>query len=333
MNSILEYLSNVDGNKVPGNLRFTTIPAPNTFSFETVEITFNSKVTKLVAEYQTEPRLMHLPNLNATNTDIGPILLIADHISVPVKEELRKARINYVDAAGNMYIDNDHILIFIDGQKRKNKIEGNKNRAFTKTGLKVVFAFLQEFEIINLPYRTIADKLDVALDTVHNVISGLKELDYLIPVAGKKLELNNTRQLLMRWIQEYDMKLKPGLLIGNFRFVNDSSVTNWEQIRFQSRDIQWGGEPGGALITNFLRPEEYTLYTTKARVEVMKELKLVPDVKGNVKLYKKFWTEEEDVKSHAPEILVYADLLNHGDSRNAEIAQRIDEQYLQSRFK
>lgn len=320
-------------NKLPDSVKLLAIPAPNLYSFEMIEITIHGKSEKFIAEYKTEPRLMHLPYLLAINDDMGPILLVANHISNPVKEELRKAKINYLDAAGNIYIDKAPIFIFIDGQKRDDFKKENKNRAFTKTGLKIVFAFLQNPEVINLPYRMIAEILDVALDTVHNVINGLKELGYLSPIADKKLRLTNGRQLFMRWVQEYDVKLKPSLFIGNFRFIDKDKMINWEQIELDYSKTQWGGEPGGALITRFLRPEEYTVYTSKKRAEVMKELKLLPDTNGNVKLYNKFWMDTVDGKPYVPEILVYADLLNHGDSRNAEVAQRINEEYLQDRFK
>lgn len=320
-------------NNLQEVVKFSVIPMVSAHSFEFAEVTIHNKSVKFAAKYKTEPRLMHLPSLKAINKDIGPILLVANYISNPIKEELRKAKINYIDAAGNIYIDKDPILIYIDGQKRQNSIEEKKNRAFTKTGLRIVFGFLQDPELINLPYRTIAEKMDVALDTVHYVINGLKELGYLLSVSEKKLTLTNTRQLLIRWIQEYDLKLKRSLFIGSFRFANKEDIANWEQIKLDLPETQWGGEPAGALITKFLRPEEYTIYTSKKRVEVMKELKLLPDANGSIKLYRKFWIDTEDRKAFVPEILIYADLLNHGDPRNAEIAQRIDEQYLQDRFK
>jgi len=329
----IDHIFNENASKLVGMVKFSAIPATNKYAFEMVQVTIHEKAMRFVAEYKSEPRLMHLPTFNALNQDIGPILLVANHISNPVKEELRKAKINYLDAAGNIYIDEDPIFIYIDGQKKENIKEENKNRAFTKTGLKIVFAFLQDPELINMPYRVITEKLDVALDTVHNVISGLKDLGYLIPIGGKKLRLVNGRELLNRWVQEYDVKLKPSLFIGNFRFVNKDSGIHWEKIELDQPETQWGGEPAGALITAFLRPEEYTLYTSKQRIEVMKDLKLIPDSNGSIKLYKKFWNDTEDKNAYVPEMLTYADLLNHGDSRNAEIALKIDEQYLQHRFK
>jgi hypothetical protein len=121
--------------------------------------------------------------------------------------------------------------------------------------------------------------------------------------------------------------------LGNFSFSNKEKIISWEKIVLALPQTQWGAEPAGALITNFLRPEEFIMYTSKSKLDIMKEMRLLPDANGKIRLYQKFWIDEEDMNPYVPEILVYADLLNHGDPRNAEIAQRIDEQYLQSRFK
>ncbi|WP_316788787.1 type IV toxin-antitoxin system AbiEi family antitoxin [Pedobacter frigoris] len=328
IDNILDHLTDI----LPGNIEFKVLPAPNQFTFDAVCVSIPKIEKKFTAEYKAEPRLIHLPYFKARNHDSGPILVIANHISNPVKEELRKAKINYVDAAGNICIDDAPILIYTDGLKRKQLKETNKNRAFTKTGLKVVFAFLEDPQLMNLPYRVIADDLKVALDTVHNVINGLKEMGFIIRISDKKNKLINLKQLLDRWIQEYDVRLKPDLFIGNFRFVSKIALDSWKELKLNAPALQWGGEPAGALITNYLRPGELILYTSQTKLEVMKELKLLPDPKGNIKLYKKFWRDSEPEKQYVPEILAYADLINHGDSRNAETAQRIYEQHLQNRF-
>jgi hypothetical protein len=318
---------------MPAQLEIFGIPSANSYAEERIDFKIDKKCIRLVAEYKNEPRLMHLPYLKARNGDVGPLVLVAMHISTRVKEELRREKINYLDAAGNLFLAIDSAYIFIDGQKKESLKEEVRNRAFTKTGLKVVFAFLQVPETINLPYRVISEKIDVSLDTVHNVINGLKELGYIISGTRKDIALINVKQLLLRWIQEYEIKLKPSLFIGNFRFIQNEEGQNWDQIIFSDEGTQWGGEPAGALITNHLRPAEFTLYTSNKRLEVMKELKLLPDQNGNVKLYKRFWNNKGDKNAYVPDILVYADLLNHGDPRNLEIAERIYEQHLQNRFK
>ncbi|MET3115347.1 hypothetical protein AAKU52_003096 [Pedobacter sp. CG_S7] len=329
----IEKVISLASAKMPTQLQISGIPSANRHAEEQIDFKFDKKCTRLVAEYKSEPRLMDLPYLRTRKADTSPLVIVAMHISTSVKEELRREKINYLDAAGNLYLAINSMYIFIDGQKKESMKEEVKNRAFTKTGLKVVFAFLQDPEIINLPYRTISEKIDVSLDTVHNVINGLKDLGYIISIVRKELALINIKQLLLRWIQEYEIKLKPSLFIGSFRFVKNDDIVNWNEIELNVSETQWGGEPAGALITNHLRPAEFTIYTSKKRLEIMKELKLLPDPNGNLKLYKKFWINNEDENAYVPEILAYTDLLNHGDPRNLEIAERIYEQHIQDRFK
>jgi hypothetical protein len=65
--------------------------------------------------------------------------------------------------------------------------------------------------------------------------------------------------------------------------------------------------------------------------ELIKVLHIIPDEKGNIRLYTKFWqdiTLPIGIASVAPPLLVYADLRNSTDSRLWEIAERIKNKYL-----
>jgi hypothetical protein len=91
-------------------------------------------------------------------------------------------------------------------------------------------------------------------------------------------------------------------------------------------------EPAGALLTRFLRPAELTLYTEEKRIEIMKGLRLLPEDKGNVKLFQKFWRDDGKLKNMMPPLLVYVDLMNTGERRCIETAQKIYDEYLQIKF-
>ena|ERR1043166_3489454 len=56
--------------------------------------------------------------------------------------------------------------------------------------------------------------------------------------------------------------------------------------------------------------------------------RLVPDQNGNVQVYKKFWKRDEANYDLVPPELIYADLLNTGDPRNIETAQKISDKLL-----
>lgn len=143
--------------------------------------------------------------------------------------------------------------------------------------------------------------------------------------------MQNKKELLNKWIAAYEEKLKPSLEVGTFRFLNEEDFRNWKNLSLNPNKSWWGGEPAGDLLTNYLRPETLTIYTEETRNELIKNYRLIPDPKGNIRAYKKFWQIDLDEKT-APPLLVYADLLSTNDSRCIETAQKIYDEYLQNKF-
>lgn len=115
------------------------------------------------------------------------------------------------------------------------------------------------------------------------------------------------------------------------RFINADDVRNWCNIITYDKNgvILWGGEPGGALLTENLRPEKFTVFTDLELPEVTKALRLVPNQNGAVEVLQKFWNTDFENTNVAPTLLVYADLTNSGFGRNIETAKQIREHELQ----
>ena len=130
-------------------------------------------------------------------------MVIANQIIPNVKEELRKQGIAYLDSNGNIYLQKDHVYFWVEHSKPTQITQEKTNRAFTKTGLKVVFHFLQFEKDINLPYRAIAALTDTALGNVPNILNGLTEQGFLIQLNEKENRLKNKKELLDRWMIAY----------------------------------------------------------------------------------------------------------------------------------
>jgi hypothetical protein len=206
------------------------------------------------------------------------------------------------------------------------------NRAFTKTGLKVVYQFLINEDWINYTYRQIAEETNTGIGNVNNIFTGLKQEGYLLQLNKEQYKLENKKKLLEKWIMEYEKRLKPTLTIGTFRFLKEDDFYNWKKLQLQNGKTWWGGEPAGDLFTNYLRPEELTIYTIETRGDLMKNYRLVPDINGNVKVFKKFWENEGVNDNVVHPLLAYTDLINKGDRRCTETAQKIYDEYLQDKF-
>jgi len=285
---------------------------------ENSDTTFNVEIKK-------EIRSHHLPKIDLLNKENASFMLVADRLFPKIKEQLQHENIAYLEANGNIFIKNQRNFIWLDGNEPTRVETEKESRAFTKTGLKVVLLFLLDANWLNKTYRQIAEQAGTTIGNITHIFNGLKKENLILSLSKKEFKINNKKILLEKWITAYELKLKPVIKIGTFRFLKEADFLNWKNITLQNEKTYWGGEPAGDLLTNYLRPAELTLYTTESRNELIKKYKLIPDDKGNVKIFQKFWSENE-----MPPLLVYADLINTKDRRCFETAQKIYDEYLQN---
>jgi len=297
-----------------------------------LHFTLDKKRLKFHVQVSKRLGLQHLPAIAEKQKHMKDLVLLAVQIPEQVAVNLKEMRINYIDGAGNAYIKSADIFVLIKGNKLDKMQPSFQAKAFSKAGLKVIFQFLLHPELVNETIRNIANQTDVSLDTVHKTIQGLKQLGYLIPLTRKKIGWNNRKELLEKWIGEYETRLKPGLHISNFRFVKETEFVQWKKMHLKSEVTFWGGEPAGDLLTDYLKPEILTLYTKETKMEMIKNYRIIPEPNGYIKAYQKFWDRNETDKATVPPLLVYADLINTGDKRNIETAQKIYERFLQDKF-
>lgn len=259
-----------------------------------------------------------------------PIILIAEYISKKATHELKERGINYIDVGGNAFIKYKDLAIFVKGQKNTKKDKTNQSRAFQETGLKIIFHLLNTPEHLQDSYRRIAEQVEVSIGSVSNVMAELEELNYLLKTKQRRA-IKNTDELLERWVIEFNTVLRPRILRKRMRFIDKDQSKNWRDIDIHTKNgvILWGGEPGGAIITENLRPEKFTVYTDLELSEVANKLGLIPSENGEVEILQKFWKNDVNYAQVAPALLVYADLMNSGFGRNIETAKQILKNELQ----
>src|SRR6185312_5350532 len=135
---------------------------------------FNTEVRREVRHYV-------IPRLREVAESHQPFMIMADKISPAVKELLREQHINYVDTGGNVFIHHNQTMIWIDGNKPPPNKTG-RNKAFTKAGLKIIFYLLLNKDAVHLTYRELAWAADVAIGNIKNILDGLMEAGFLVPV-------------------------------------------------------------------------------------------------------------------------------------------------------
>lgn len=304
-----------------------------------VTLHLDNRNIRYYVEIKNELRNYHLQKIEALNREYPPLMVVAGRLFPKIKEELRNQNIAYLEANGNVFLKNSGNLLWIDANQPIHTEAKTGSRAFTKTGLKVVFQFLLDETWINRTYRDIAEQTGTGIGNITNIINGLKQDGFLLPVAKNEYRINNKKALLDKWVAAYDLRLKPALKIGTFRFLKEEDFNNWTTVPLIKDKTWWGAEPAADLLTNYLRPAELTLYTTETRNELIKNYRLIPDEKGNVKAYEKFWKQEEldnhnytAFDSAVPPLLVYTDLMNTNDRRCTNTAQKIYDEFLQNKL-
>lgn len=288
-----------------------------------ISLYIRDKTLKYIVDARSELRLQQVPKLLGQNDARGRIV-IAHKIYPDAKDELVANEIAYIESNGNVFIPGDDLYIWVDTNKPRATKKVSANRAFTKTGLKVVFHLLMNEAYLDMSYRQLATETGTSLGNITNVINALKGLGFVVEDASGKLKLNQKKQLAEKWTDLYEHELKPAIEIGTFRFENDRELQNWRRLPLEPRTTAWSGEPGGHLMTGQLKPTQLTLYSLLNRDDLGRQYNLVRDPKGYIKVYRKFWNYDKHRNAHiAPPLLVYADLVNSGNIANIAAANHI----------
>lgn len=292
-----------------------------------MRITLNGKEWHFVVEVKRNLTRATLGlAIHQTNKFQEKGLIVAGYVTPQMADLMKEMDIQFVDAAGNAYINEPPLFIFIKGNKLAGKYRKERQkRAFRPAGLQVVFALLCNPGLENAPFREIANVANVALGTVGWVITDLTEMRYLIDMGKRGRRLVEKRKLLERWVTAYPDQLRPKQLIGRYKAMN---YDWWKDTELKTFGAYWGGEIGGTKLTKYLKPQNATIYITQPVGKLLLKNRIKKDPAGNIEILKAFWNFECEwaERDSVHPVLVYADLLTTGDARNIETADMIYEQ-------
>lgn len=298
-----------------------------------VIILVNKKKLKIPVEIRKELRQHQLQDLIEMHTNY-PFLLVAERIFPALKEQLHYHKIGYLETAGNVYLEQGDVYLYVEGRKAEPQKIEKANRAFTKAGLRVLYQLLINEDAINWPYRELAKNAGVALGNINYVIAGLTEMGFILKANEKKLILTKKRELLDRWVEGYERTLKPDLFTEAYNFINPIYLDQWRSLTLDREHTLWGGEPAAEIMTEHLKPGQWTIYTEETKPALMKKYKLVPDPNGKVKVYRKFWERDfRQLPRLVNPVLVYADLMITRDPRCIETAKLIYKIHFDEKFR
>lgn len=297
-----------------------------------IVITINGQ--KVYADAKTEVRPNNIAVFLGTAQHYHPnaYLVAAKYITPNSKESLKSNGINYIDGYGNVFLNLDSLKIFIEKGNAKPAYNVYSD-VFTRAGGQILFQLLQKPELINATYEYLAEVSCVSLGTVSKTINGLLKEGFAVKLdKEKKYQLAKREELLEKWTTLFNEKILPTHKIGNYRF----TAMEHSKIKDSSPDFEsgWGSEYGAKLITNYLNPEKYTLFTNRSKTDLMLLFKLVPDPNGAISVYNLFWKPQSvNLMEHSGEtttspLLIYAELIYSGKERNIETAKIIFDEHI-----
>lgn len=302
-----------------------------------IELTNSVEKFIFEAEIKNELRTATLTTILAKKEELGrKAILIARYIPTPLKAEFKKNKISYLETSGNCYIETRGLFIYINNQKSAPIQKYEETKLWAPAGMKFVFAILLDPNLLNSSYRNIAQAAGVALGNIGSFISELKRENFItlgIRNSEQILLLENIGILRDKWADMYRATLRPKLMQGKFRFTKKEDRENWYSLLTDDLKVLWGAETAGAILTNYLDPQVFTIYSIEDRIKIMAKFRLLPDLHGEVELLRPFWNQDlfETNDKVVPSLLAYAELISSFDSRNRETANKIKAEYIENK--
>lgn len=262
---------------------------------------------------------------------LGKGLLVSAYLSPFITEHCRRIGLQFLDTAGNIYIDQPGLYINQEGKPRPATLPAK--RAAGTTLAKVGFILLAYPQLATANYRELASHARVSLGSVSNAIKTLERAGVLAVaegLLGQRLLLHRDK-LLDYWVREYSAHLYPKRKTRRFTSLDPERFASaqLDHINLAPYNARWGAETAAARLTHYLRPGLHTIYVENGMTDLVKIERLRADPNGNVELVEMFWKESPNRHSDTvPLELIYADLIASGYSRNRDTAELIREKYL-----
>jgi hypothetical protein len=286
------------------------------------ELDYYAEVKTIITKPHRLLLLMQRENLDYR------LLLVAKYVNPQMAEQFRLDGIEFIDAAGNAFINQPPIYIFVKGNRvPEDLLTAPLKRAFKPAGLRIIYNFLCNPGFENKTYREIAAGTDVALGTVGWIMKELKDLGFLLNMGKRGNRLLHREDLLQRWVTAYPVQLRPKLILGRYR----GEYGWWQHKKLDPTAAQWGGEVAAERLTHYIKPQVITIYTAARQLnQLLLGNRLRKDPEGDVEILERFWKPVGKLEygDLVHPILVYADLLATGNQRDIGTAKMLYEQHI-----
>lgn len=250
--------------------------------------------------------------------EVEPLLVLGPRITERSADIFRRLGVNYLDQAGNAYIDFEGVHIDVRGRRsllasqRSSASESRPANLFSTKRSQVVFAMLSWAELGGASLRAIAAASGVSLGQVRETLMLLEEAGYL----DDERRLRRGSELLDRWAAAFPASIgAPSRQRTFFGDIDDLRAPDDVAIAIS----------GESALPQQLRPETLTLYVSEFTGTIAAINRWRSDRAPNIFVRTRFWQDPlgepmPGTVSVAPSALTYADLRSGGDGRLSEVA-------------
>ncbi len=291
--------------------------------------THDSIITTLIrGNSRAKFRVVHSPTLTASAANLHeisegrvPLLVVGPRVTERSAAMLRTMSINYLDQAGNAYIDFPGVHIDVRGRKPTappppNHASRGGINLFSKKRAQVIFAILEWPELLDNRLRDLADSAGTSLGQTQNTLDLLKDLGYL--TSTRRFIPQKRKDLVDQWVDAYQTGLE--------------ASWDWDTFTADTIDFEDCGHvvflSGESAASHLVRAETTVVYASDLPTNMIRRYRWRRDhEQPNIYLRKKFWKTPGGSETpgiyKAPKLLIYADLLASRNSRQREAATRL----------
>lgn len=260
-----------------------------------------------------------LLDLGGTGRDL-PRLVATWFVTQRSADALRRLGVQYVDAAGNAWVEFGDVLIDIRGRRalreREYEPSATPSNLFSTARSQVAFALLTWPWLWKAPQRTLAAMAGVSLGQANNALKLLRRAGFDPNTGGRRSDL------LDLWAAAFPTGLAQKLTLGTYH----GSVESLEKVRGEDGLLARQASVSGEVAArDLLHPASLTIYVEHLDPLLPVRFRWRSDGPPNVIVRRRFWTAPDatdndhggpdDEAGLAPWPLVYADLLASPDPR------------------
>lgn len=272
---------------------------------------------------------MRMPDSYLSNSWPGtPLLVLGAKVTPRNADKLRQMGVNYLDANGNAYFKFGDVLVDVRGRTGDPIANFHQDKPatsnlFSPKRAQVIFALISWPDLINAKLSDLARSADVSVGFAQKTLTDLEAANYIQTVGSGRQgrRLNNIDALIDGWVAAFPGGLGSPENTRAFRGDFDLSYLSED-----GPEVYVSGEAVAGWIQ---RHATWTLYSdTIPREAASAGRWTARSSDPNIFVRPRFWNEPADHPGlfsgqirNAPPLLVYADLMASGESRQREAAQ------------